>query len=63
MTNLIRSILISLAVIFGSMTPPMLNMDSVACAKGAKTIRVRGYTKKDGTHVNPYLRSPPSPKR
>jgi hypothetical protein len=63
MTNLIRSILISLAVIFGSMTLPMLNMDSVAYAKGAKTIPVRGYTKKDGTHVNPYLRSPPSPKR
>lgn len=25
-----------------------------------KTVHVRGYTRKDGTYVNPYLRSPPS---
>jgi len=28
----------------------------------AKTVRVKGYTKKDGTYVKPYYRSPPKRK-
>lgn len=35
------------------------SLPSDALGKGAKTISVRGYTRKDGTYVRPHMRSPP----
>lgn len=32
----------------------------VVIARGAKTVHVRGYTRKDGTRVHSYMRSPPT---
>lgn len=37
----------------------LLALAGTAAADGAKTVQVRGYTKKDGTYVRPHTRSAP----
>lgn len=53
MRNSLAFIAIILSAIFPLLAP------SSALAKGAKTVHVSGYTRKDGTYVRPHMRSPP----
>lgn len=50
---MLRARLVALAVALAVAWP------GIATAKGAKTVHVRGYYRKDGTYVRPHMRSAP----